>query len=91
MLTATILNAANLDSESPYILSCDAMVHGDPMKLNFIGDYARARSMDIKSLRTGDVAAIGGKVRGGDILIETFTLITDHPKATVGRNLSTWG
>ena len=88
MLLTTIMETPTMDTESPFIIKCKAMVHGDSMVLNFIGDYARALQHTIKSLRTGDVASIGGKVRGCDILIESFTLIT---KETSGRNLNVWG
>lgn len=83
MLLTTIMSAPVQESESPFILSCKATVCGDPMKLQFIGAYARARQGEIKSLRVGDVASIGGKVRGEDILIESFTLLNEMK----GRNV----
>lgn len=74
--------------ENPYIISCDAIVHGDPMTLQFIGDYARARVMEIASLRPGDTIAVSGEVRGKNILVEELTL--DSKKNYVGRNLNVY-
>ena len=75
-LMTTILKTPRQSCESPFILSCRAMIGGDPTELQFIGDYARARQVEIKSLRTGDVASVGGKVRdhGTTVLVETFTM-----------------
>ena len=88
MLLTTIVNTPMMECESPFILACDGRIHGDNMKIKFIGDFARARQHDIKSLRTGDVASIGGKIRRDTILVESFTLITNN--GPVGRNLNMW-
>ena len=87
MLSIIITGTPRLETESPYIISVSAKVQGDPMELKFIGDYARALTPQIKSLRYGDCAAISGKVRDGAILVERFTALNEIK----GRNLNFYG
>ena len=73
MLEIILTSNPVMESESPFTISINANVHGDPMDIKFIGDYARALNKQIMSLRIGDIAFITGKIRGGTILVERFT------------------
>jgi hypothetical protein len=77
MLACIITSTPILETESPFIISCKALISNDPMNLQFIGNYARAMADIITGLRSGDVVSIGGKIRKGNILVESMTVLNE--------------
>ena len=86
-MESIIISTPWIDCESPYTIACNARICGDNMILKFIGDGARSHSTAIRSLRTGDVVAITGRARRGEILVEAIIVING---TFVGRNLNTY-
>lgn len=85
MYKVIIVSPAVIESRSPFIISVNGVINNDPMKIKFIGDYARAISENLMALRVGDQAMLSGIVRGGTVLVEQFEMVVEVRADILGR------